>query len=48
VRYALGALLCPLVVTNIYNDPVYDTVPSNKFGIRGGCDFVMKLVTCNI
>jgi hypothetical protein len=23
VRYALGAPLCPLVVTNTYNDPVY-------------------------
>jgi hypothetical protein len=23
------------------------TVPSNKFGIRVGCDLIMKLVTCN-
>jgi hypothetical protein len=23
------------------------TVPSNKFGIRVGCDFIMQLVTCD-
>jgi hypothetical protein len=38
VRHALGAPLRPLVVTNIYNDPV--VAKMNEFGVAEHADIV--------